>query len=150
MSTPYTPAVSRRTEFFAGIRAQVPLLLGVAPFGMAYGAYAVKTGLSAGLAQSMSAIVFGGASQFVGVRLIGNDVPGAVIVGQVPGCAAGASWAVNELAGPIGFISAKSPNDAPLADPLPRRRVQVSIRIQWRQDDVSISGAALWEFSAPR
>ncbi len=80
MSTPGTPAVSRRAEFFAGIRAQVPLLLGVAPFGMAYGAYAVKTGLSAGLAQSMSAIVFGGASQFVGVRLIGNDVPGAVIV----------------------------------------------------------------------
>lgn len=80
MSTPYTPAVSRRTEFFAGIRAQVPLLLGVAPFGMAYGAYAVKTGLSAGLAQSMSAIVFGGASQFVGVRLVGNDVPGAIIV----------------------------------------------------------------------
>ena len=70
----------RRAEFLAGVRAQLPLLLGVAPFAVAYGAYAVKTGLSAGLAQSMSVIVFGGASQFVGVRLIGNDVPGAVIV----------------------------------------------------------------------
>ena len=71
---------SRRAEFSAGVRAQLPLLLGVAPFGMAYGAYAVKTGLSPGLAQAMSAIVFGGASQFVGVRLIGNGVPGAIIV----------------------------------------------------------------------
>ena len=79
MSTP-APFASRRAEFLAGVRAQLPLLLGVAPFGMAYGAYAVKAGLSAGLAQSMSAIVFGGASLFVGVRLIGNDVPGAVIV----------------------------------------------------------------------
>ena len=71
---------SRRAEFSAGVRAQLPLLLGVAPFGMAYGAYAVKTGLPSGLAQAMSAIVFGGASQFVGVRLIGNGVPGAIIV----------------------------------------------------------------------
>ena len=47
------------------MRAQLPLLLGVAPFGMAYGAYAVNAGLPAGLSQAMSAIVFGGASQFV-------------------------------------------------------------------------------------
>jgi 4-azaleucine resistance transporter AzlC len=73
-------APSRRQEFLAGVRAQVPLLLGVAPFGMAYGAYAVKSGLPTGLAQAMSAIVFGGASQFVGVRLIANGVPGAIIV----------------------------------------------------------------------
>jgi 4-azaleucine resistance transporter AzlC len=71
---------SRRAEFLAGLRAQLPLLLGVAPFGMAYGAYAVKTGLSAGLAQAMSAIIFGGASQFVATRLIADGVPGAVIV----------------------------------------------------------------------
>ncbi|HYM15997.1 MAG TPA: AzlC family ABC transporter permease [Dehalococcoidia bacterium] len=71
---------SRRTEFLAGVRAQLPLLLGVAPFGMAYGAYAVKAGLPSGLSQAMSAIVFAGASQFVGVRLIVRDVPAAVIV----------------------------------------------------------------------
>jgi 4-azaleucine resistance transporter AzlC len=71
---------TRRSEFIAGVRAQLPLLLGVAPFGMAYGAYAVKSGLSATLAQSMSAIVFAGASQFVGVRLIVDGVPGAIIV----------------------------------------------------------------------
>jgi 4-azaleucine resistance transporter AzlC len=71
---------SDRSEFNAGVRAQLPLLLGVAPFGMAYGAYAVKSGLSTALAQSMSAIVFAGASQFVGTRLIVDGVPGVVIV----------------------------------------------------------------------
>jgi 4-azaleucine resistance transporter AzlC len=71
---------TRRAEFVAGVRAQLPLLLGVTPFGLAYGAYAVKSGLSTGLAQAMSAVVFGGASQFVGVRQIAADVPGAVVV----------------------------------------------------------------------
>ena len=69
-----------RTEFFDGVRAQLPLMLGVAPFGMAYGAYAVDSGLSAALSQAMSVIVFGGASQFVGVQLMASGVPGAVIV----------------------------------------------------------------------
>ena len=64
----------------SGVRAQLPLLLGVAPFGMAYGAYAIESGLSAGLAQAMSAIVFGGASQFIGVQLIASGVPGAMLV----------------------------------------------------------------------
>jgi 4-azaleucine resistance transporter AzlC len=71
---------SRRQELWAGARAQGPLLLGVAPFGMAYGAYAIESGISASLAQAMSAIIFGGASQFVAVELLSTGVPGAVIV----------------------------------------------------------------------
>jgi 4-azaleucine resistance transporter AzlC len=71
---------SRATEFLAGARAELPLLLGVAPFGMAYGAYAVESGLSSTLAQAMSIIVLGGASQFVGVRQMVAGVPGAVII----------------------------------------------------------------------
>jgi 4-azaleucine resistance transporter AzlC len=70
----------RRREFVAGLRSQIPLLLGVAPFGMAYGAYATKAGISASLAQAMSVIIFGGASQFVAVRLITQSVPDAVVV----------------------------------------------------------------------
>jgi 4-azaleucine resistance transporter AzlC len=62
---------------------QLPLLLGVAPFGMAYGAYAVSSGLSASLTGAMSVIIFGGASQFVAVRLIVDGVPGAIIVSSV-------------------------------------------------------------------
>jgi 4-azaleucine resistance transporter AzlC len=71
---------SRRSEFIAGVRDQVPLLLGVTPFGLAYGAYAVETGLDVVLAMSMSCIVFGGASQFVATDLIAQGTPGIVIV----------------------------------------------------------------------
>ena len=71
---------SRRSEFVAGVRAELPLLVGVAPFGFAYGAYAVEAGLSTGMAQAMSAIVFGGASQFIGVGQMVADVPGAIVV----------------------------------------------------------------------
>ena len=62
------------------MRAQLPLLLGVAPFGTAYGAFAIESGLSAGLTQAMSSIVFAGASQFIGVQLITGGVPGVMIV----------------------------------------------------------------------
>ncbi len=62
------------------MRGQLPLLLGVAPFGTAYGAYAIETGLSGGLTQAMSSMVFGGASPFVAVQLIASGVPGGMIV----------------------------------------------------------------------
>jgi 4-azaleucine resistance transporter AzlC len=74
------PQPTRRAEFLAGIRAEAPLLLGVTPFGMAFGAYAVESGLSAGLSQAMSVIVFGGASQFVGTQMIAVGEAGVIIV----------------------------------------------------------------------
>jgi 4-azaleucine resistance transporter AzlC len=74
------PPPSRRSEFIAGARAQLPLLLGVTPFGLAFGAYAVDSGLSPTLSEAMSVIVFGGASQFVGARQMAAGVPGAVII----------------------------------------------------------------------
>ncbi len=73
-------APSRSSEFLAGVRAQAPLLLGVAPFGMAYGAYAIERGISSPLALAMSSLVFGGASQLVAARLIEATEPGVVIV----------------------------------------------------------------------
>jgi 4-azaleucine resistance transporter AzlC len=78
---------SRGSEFLAGVRAELPLLLGVAPFGMAYGAYAVEQGMSSPLALAMSSVIFGGASQFVAVRLITASEPAMVIVFAV--------WLVN-------------------------------------------------------
>jgi 4-azaleucine resistance transporter AzlC len=71
---------SRRDEFAAGLRAELPLLLGVAPFGIAFGAYAVERGISSSLAQSMSLIIFGGASQFVAVQAFAGGTAAAVIV----------------------------------------------------------------------
>lgn len=66
--------------FWAGVRAEVPLLIGVFPFGMIYGALALSTGLTASAAQAMSSIVFAGSAQFVTAQLIRESAPGFVIV----------------------------------------------------------------------
>jgi predicted branched-subunit amino acid permease len=55
----------RLALFWAGIQAELPLLVGVFPFGMIYGVLAREAGIPAGAAQAMSAIIFAGSSQFV-------------------------------------------------------------------------------------
>lgn len=72
--------MSARAEFFGGVRAQLPILLGVVPFGMIYGVLAVSSGLSPAAAQAMSAIVFAGSSQFVAAGLFAAATPWPVIV----------------------------------------------------------------------
>jgi 4-azaleucine resistance transporter AzlC len=67
-------------NFWAGVRAELPLLIGVFPFGMIYGALALNAGLSRTAAQLMSSIVFGGSSQFIAAQLIHDSAPGFVIV----------------------------------------------------------------------
>ena len=74
------PPPEQRSAFLAGVRAELPLLLGVAPFGMAYGAYAIERGLSSPLAIAMSTVVFGGASQLVATRLMTAGEAGIVVV----------------------------------------------------------------------
>ena len=71
---------SPRSEFIAGVRAELPIMLGVMPFGMIYGVLAMGAGLPVGAAMAMSSIVFAGSAQFVGVQLIRSGVPGIVIV----------------------------------------------------------------------
>ncbi len=72
---------SPRSEFFAGVRAELPILLGVIPFGLIYGVLAItQAHLPVDVAQAMSAIVFAGSSQFVGQQLMAVGTPGIVIV----------------------------------------------------------------------
>jgi 4-azaleucine resistance transporter AzlC len=66
--------------FWGGVRAESPLLIGVFPFGLLYGALALSAGLPPAAAQMMSSIVFAGSAQFVGAQLIGQAAPGLVIV----------------------------------------------------------------------
>ncbi len=70
---------SWRAEFLSGIKAELPLLVGVIPFGMIYGVLALGAGLSQLEAQSMSAIIFAGSSQFVSAQLFAIGAPGLVI-----------------------------------------------------------------------
>jgi len=71
---------SRRCEFIAGVKAELPILLGVSPFGMIYGVLALSAGLPATMAFMMSFVVYAGSAQFVGAQLIGTGAPGIVIV----------------------------------------------------------------------
>ena len=80
------PVLSPRSEFLAGIKAELPILLGVMPFGMIYGVLAVGAGLPVGAAQAMSVIVFAGSAQFVGAQLFRLSTaqrwatPGVIVV----------------------------------------------------------------------
>jgi 4-azaleucine resistance transporter AzlC len=71
---------SRRSEFISGVKAELPIMLGVIPFGMIYGVVAMGAGLPANVAQAMSSIVFAGSAQFVAAQLFGMGTPGLVIV----------------------------------------------------------------------
>ncbi|HEX5839504.1 MAG TPA: AzlC family ABC transporter permease [Anaerolineales bacterium] len=67
-------------SFWAGVRSEIPLLIGVFPFGLIYGALAINSGLSPLAAQLMSSIVFAGSSQFIAAQLFHETAPGLVIV----------------------------------------------------------------------
>src|ERR1700686_1483044 len=72
--------VSKRSEFFNGIKDILPILLGVLPFGLIYGVSARSAGLPVIAAQAMSFIVFAGSAQFVTVQLISAGIPVSIII----------------------------------------------------------------------
>lgn len=71
---------SQLKMFWAGVRAELPLLIGVFPFGTIYGALAISAGLPPSAAQLMSSIVFAGSSQFAAAQLVHEAAPALVIV----------------------------------------------------------------------
>ena len=70
----------QRKNFWAGVRAEIPLLVGVFPFGLIYGVLALGSGLSVSAAQMMSWIVFAGSSQFITSQLVHESAPGIVLI----------------------------------------------------------------------
>ncbi|NMC12644.1 MAG: AzlC family ABC transporter permease [Chloroflexi bacterium] len=75
--------ITPRNEFLGGIRAELPILVGVIPFGMIYGALALSAGIPANASQAMSAIVFAGSSQFVMAQLWAQETPIFVMLATV-------------------------------------------------------------------
>ncbi len=71
---------SAKKEFFHGIKDELPILVGVIPFGMIYGILALSAGLSKTEAQAMSVIVFAGSAQFMLVQLAGIGTPALVMI----------------------------------------------------------------------
>ncbi|WP_337266967.1 AzlC family ABC transporter permease [Oryzifoliimicrobium ureilyticus] len=69
-----------RPDFFEGVRGGLPVAIAVAPFGALFGALAVDKGMSLAEATLMSATVYAGASQLVGIELFGHEVAAWIIV----------------------------------------------------------------------
>jgi predicted branched-subunit amino acid permease len=66
--------------FWKGVRISIPVVVAAGPFSMLFGALAVNNGFSVFEAFLMSATVFGGASQMVGIELFGHHVAPWLIV----------------------------------------------------------------------
>ena len=77
------PITGRRQEFWSGVRAELPLQLGVAPFGLVFGVLGMASGLSPLQTILLSSILFGGASQVVFVQLWGGGAPVPVVGASV-------------------------------------------------------------------
>jgi len=66
-------------SFWRGVRRTLPVMLGVIPFGIAYGASAVQH-LSRFQAMGMSLIVFAGTAQFIAVGLMAQGASPIIIL----------------------------------------------------------------------
>lgn len=73
-------AASPWSEFLDGMRRGMPAVIASAPFGVLFGALAVQNGLTVGEAMLMSATIFAGASQMVGLELFGQKIAPWLIV----------------------------------------------------------------------
>jgi 4-azaleucine resistance transporter AzlC len=77
----YNVAVSSPSaEFAAGVRAELPILIGVVPFGLIFGVLAIGAGLPPIPALAMSSIVFAGSAQFIGAQMFAALTPAPIIV----------------------------------------------------------------------
>lgn len=74
-----TSITNRNQEFWAGVKAELPLQLGVAPFGLVFGVLGLASGLSPLQTIFLSSILFGGASQVVFAQLWGGGAPVPVV-----------------------------------------------------------------------
>ena len=71
---------SPRSEFFAGVKAMIPLIIGGIPFGIIFGALAVTSGISVAGTIALSLFVFAGSAQFVAVGLVAAGATAPIII----------------------------------------------------------------------
>lgn len=71
---------TKAAEFWAGVRVGFPVTVASAPFAVLFGALAVKNGFTVAEATLMSAAVYGGASQMVGIELFGQSIAPWLVV----------------------------------------------------------------------
>ncbi|TIX27065.1 MAG: branched-chain amino acid ABC transporter permease, partial [Mesorhizobium sp.] len=67
-------------DFWDGVRLSMPVVVASAPFAILFGAISVDNGFSVLEAFLMSAMIYSGASQMVGIELFGQHVAPWLIV----------------------------------------------------------------------
>lgn len=67
-------------EFWAGVRGQLPIQLGVIPFGLIFGVSALAAGIPPLETQLFSVLIFAGSAQFVAAQLVREGASALVIV----------------------------------------------------------------------
>ncbi|WP_437883172.1 AzlC family ABC transporter permease [Pseudomonas sp. LRF_L74] len=72
--------MTRSQLFIHGTRDSIPMLVGIAPFGIIYGTLASVAGLSLVHALGMSLLVYAGSAQFIALSLLSAGTGGAVIL----------------------------------------------------------------------
>jgi 4-azaleucine resistance transporter AzlC len=71
---------STTSELLRGVKIGMPVVIASAPFGLLFGALAVDNGFTVFEAVLMSATIYAGASQMVGIELFGQQVAPWLIV----------------------------------------------------------------------
>ncbi len=71
---------SRSADYWQGVRVGLPVALAATPFALLFGVLAVQQGMTVFEATLMSATLFAGASQMVGIELFGHPIPAWVVV----------------------------------------------------------------------
>lgn len=74
------PAEPAAAAFLRGARASLPINIAVFPFGLLFGVVAVQNGLPPAEAVFMSATLFAGASQLVGLELFNQRISPVLVV----------------------------------------------------------------------
>ncbi|HSG90252.1 MAG TPA: AzlC family ABC transporter permease [Pseudomonadales bacterium] len=80
MTTRTTQPPDARARFHEGVRAGLPFMLMVAPFGLLFGTVAADAGLDLVEIMAFSVLVIAGASQFAALQLLVDQAPVAIAV----------------------------------------------------------------------
>jgi 4-azaleucine resistance transporter AzlC len=79
-SAPASGNSERKSSFYAGARATLPVLLAVIPFGIITGVAMVASGIPPAIAMLMSILVFAGASMVASAQLLASSAPIALVI----------------------------------------------------------------------
>lgn len=73
------PSIVKK-DFLAGFKDQLPLIVGVIPFGLVFGAYAISAGISTIETVSLSVLINAGSSQIAAIGLLTNGADPLIII----------------------------------------------------------------------